>query len=62
MLEQFTLRLVKELNKGEWYISYTILSPLCKCRIVRRKLKMWQKKEPTLKQIQNAIINQGQGL
>lgn len=51
-----TVRLIKELNKGEWYISYTALAP-CGCRLNRYKLKLFKKTEPTQKQIENAINN-----
>jgi len=57
VVEQLTIRQVLPLNKGEWYISYTHLAQ-CKCRIQRDKLKMYQTKKPTNKQITNAINNQ----
>ena len=55
MLEQLEIRLVRELNKGQWYISYTALAP-CRCRLYRDKLTIYKKTKPTTKQIQDAII------
>jgi len=46
-----------QLNKGEWYISYTALAK-CGCRIERFKIKMYQTKQPTDKQIENAVRDQ----
>lgn len=55
-MEDVTIRQVIKLNEGEWYVSYTTLSP-CKCRIVRDKVKIYQISKPADKTIYNAIRN-----
>ncbi len=54
------IRQVIKLWEGMWYVSYTKLAP-CGCMIVRDKIKIKQKKQPTNKQITDAVNNKNRG-
>ena len=45
-----------KLQEGEWLVSYVTLAS-CGCRWERFSIKLKSKKEPTDKQIQNAVNN-----
>lgn len=49
-----TVRQKIKLQEGEWLVSYVTLAS-CGCRWVRETIKVIAKKEPTQKQIENAI-------
>lgn len=50
------VRQIHDLKNGEWFVSYVTLAK-CGCRFERFTIKIKQKKEPTQKQIENAVGN-----
>jgi len=50
------VRQINKLQEGEWLVSYVTLAS-CGCRYERFSIKVKTKKEPTQKQIENAINN-----
>jgi len=54
-----TIRQIIKLFEGAWYVSYTTIAP-CGCMIVRDKVRIDQKEQPTTKQIENAIKRKDQ--